>query len=98
MQVLEDAGVYKCTQEGRNAFMKFVAEVNKDQYKTETAQLKSCAVFMWCERFKVLDKLELVKYFLLDAVQYILVCRQALIEYGGYYYPKHIQCFEGCIS
>ena len=30
MQVLEDAGVYKCTQEGRNAFMKFVAEVNKD--------------------------------------------------------------------
>ncbi len=30
MQVLEDAGVYKCTQEGRNAFMKFVKEVNKD--------------------------------------------------------------------
>ena len=30
MQVLEDAGVYKCTQEGRNAFLKFVREVNKD--------------------------------------------------------------------
>ena len=30
MQVLEDAGVYKCTEEGRNAFLKFVREVNKD--------------------------------------------------------------------
>ena len=28
-EVLEDAGVYKCTPEGRNAFMKFVNEVNK---------------------------------------------------------------------
>lgn len=27
-QVLEDAGVYKCTPEGRNAFMKFVDAVN----------------------------------------------------------------------
>jgi UDPglucose--hexose-1-phosphate uridylyltransferase len=30
MQVLEDAGVYKCTEEGRKAFLKFVREVNKD--------------------------------------------------------------------
>ena len=29
MQVLEDAGVYKCTEEGRKAFLKFVREVNK---------------------------------------------------------------------
>ena len=27
-QVLEDAGVYKCTPEGRNAFMKFIEAVN----------------------------------------------------------------------
>ena len=27
-QVLEDAGVYKCTQQGRNAFVKFVDAVN----------------------------------------------------------------------
>ncbi len=27
-QVLEDAGVYKCTEEGRNAFMKFIEAVN----------------------------------------------------------------------
>ncbi|MBR5521796.1 MAG: UDP-glucose--hexose-1-phosphate uridylyltransferase [Oscillospiraceae bacterium] len=30
MQVLEDAGVYKCTTEGRQAFLRFVKEVNKD--------------------------------------------------------------------
>ena len=30
MQVLEDAGVYKCTAEGRQAFLRFVKEVNKD--------------------------------------------------------------------
>ena len=29
-EVLEDAGVYKCTEEGRNAFLRFVKEVNKD--------------------------------------------------------------------
>ena len=28
-QVLEDAGVYKCTKEGRDAFLKFIAAVNK---------------------------------------------------------------------
>jgi len=28
-QVLEDAGVYKCTPEGRNAFLKFVTHVNE---------------------------------------------------------------------
>jgi len=28
--VLEDAGVYKCTAEGRNAFLRFVDIVNKD--------------------------------------------------------------------
>ena len=27
-QVLEDAGVYKCTKDGRDAFLKFVQEVN----------------------------------------------------------------------
>lgn len=27
--VLEDAGVYKCTEEGRSAFMKFIASINK---------------------------------------------------------------------
>ena len=30
MQVLEDAGVYKCTTQGREAFMRFVDEVNKN--------------------------------------------------------------------
>ncbi len=29
MEVLKDAGVYKCTQEGREAFLKFVDEVNR---------------------------------------------------------------------
>lgn len=29
MEVLKDAGVYKCTQQGREAFLKFVDEVNK---------------------------------------------------------------------
>ena len=29
MEVLKDAGVYKCTEEGRAAFERFVAEVNK---------------------------------------------------------------------
>lgn len=28
-EVLEDAGVYKCTKEGRDAFVRFVEEVNK---------------------------------------------------------------------
>ena len=28
VRVLEDAGVYKCTEEGRNAFTKFVDSVN----------------------------------------------------------------------
>ena len=28
-EVLEDAGVYKCTEEGRAAFMRFVDAVNK---------------------------------------------------------------------
>jgi len=28
--VLEDAGVYKCTAEGRNAFLRFVDFVNKN--------------------------------------------------------------------
>ena len=26
--VLEDAGVYKCTPEGRNAFMRFIEKLN----------------------------------------------------------------------
>ena len=29
-EVLEDAGVYKNTEEGRAAFLRFVAEVNKE--------------------------------------------------------------------
>jgi len=29
-EVLEDAGVYKCTPQGREAFLRFVREVNKD--------------------------------------------------------------------
>lgn len=29
MEVLKDAGVYKCTQQGREAFLKFVDEVNR---------------------------------------------------------------------
>ena len=27
-EVLEDAGVYKCTEEGREAFLKFIDTVN----------------------------------------------------------------------
>ena len=29
MEVLKDAGVYKCTEEGREAFVRFVDTVNK---------------------------------------------------------------------
>ena len=29
MEVLEDAGVYKCTNEGREAFLRFVEYVNR---------------------------------------------------------------------
>lgn len=29
MEVLKDAGVYKCTEEGREAFLRFVEYVNK---------------------------------------------------------------------
>ena len=29
LEVLEDAGVYKCTPEGREAFLRFVESVNR---------------------------------------------------------------------
>ena len=72
------------------AIISFVSE-NSFSLSSATQFLKADGCFSSAfVRIILIDKLEFVKYFLPDTIQYILVFRLVQVEYEDCYHPTHI--------